>query len=87
MRSRCAFFSASLSGNSRRSRGFIPRIHLRKVWKLGEDGIQNVIEMLEEHRIKVLEIDADLSFDGLSTIVNARYPVIDVSCWAPWYQH
>ena len=49
---------------------------VRDVWGLGRDGIVNVIDFLEEHGIKVLEIDAPDSFDGLSSMVNETYPVI-----------
>ncbi|MGM9803463.1 MAG: helix-turn-helix domain-containing protein [Muribaculaceae bacterium] len=45
-------------------------------WKLGEDGINNLIEILEENKIKVMEIDAPSSFDGLSGFVNEYNPVI-----------
>lgn len=51
-------------------------IKLRNNWELGNDEISNLINLLEEHGIKVLLIDADGSFDGLSTIVNNTYPVI-----------
>ncbi len=43
---------------------------IRSEWKLGEDGISNVTEFLESKNIKVVEIDEDKSFDGLSGIVN-----------------
>lgn len=49
---------------------------LRKIWNIGTDGIVNVIELLEEHGVKVMEIDAPASFDGLSSMVNNLYPVI-----------
>lgn len=49
---------------------------LRQSWNLGEDGIVNVIEMLEEQGIKVLEIEAPEKFDGLSTIINKSHPII-----------
>lgn len=49
---------------------------LREIWSIGTDGIVNVIELLEEHGIKVMEIDAPDSFDGLSSMVNDTYPVI-----------
>ena len=52
---------------------------LRDFWNLGSDGIVNVINLLEEHGVKVLEIDAPLSFDGLSSLVNDRYPVIVIN--------
>ena len=49
---------------------------LRKEWNLGEAGIVNVIELLENHGIKVVEVDAPRSFDGFSAYVNGKYPVI-----------
>lgn len=49
---------------------------LRSEWALGNDGISNVIDLLEEHGIKVLEIEAPDSFDGLSSMVNDIYPVV-----------
>ena len=48
----------------------------RDFWNIGSDGIINVIDLLEEHGIKVIEIDAPESFDGLSSMVNDLYPVI-----------
>ena len=51
-------------------------IDLRNLWNIGFDGIVNVIDLLEEHGIKVVEIEASDSFDGLSSIVNDKYPVI-----------
>jgi Zn-dependent peptidase ImmA (M78 family) len=43
---------------------------IKKEWKLGEDGINNLIEILEDNNIKVIEIDAPKSFDGLSGYAN-----------------
>ena len=51
-------------------------LQLRDFWNIGSDGIINVIDLLEEHGIKVMEIDAPDSFDGLSSMVNDVYPVI-----------
>ena len=51
-------------------------IKLRKIWDIGADGIVNVIELLEEHGVKIMEIDAPNSFDGLSSLVNELYPVV-----------
>ena len=51
-------------------------LKLRDFWNIGSDGIINVIDLLEEHGIKVMEIDAPESFDGLSSMVNNMYPVI-----------
>lgn len=58
---------------------FISAKKLKNEWELGEDGINNVIEMLEERGVKVLEIDADASFDGLSSMVNNKHSVIVVN--------
>ena len=49
---------------------------IKEEWKLGEDGINNLIEILEENKIKVIEIDAPDSFDGLSGYANGKNPVI-----------
>lgn len=45
-------------------------------WKLGDNGISNVIETIEENGIKVIEIDAPKSFDGLSGFADGRSPFI-----------
>lgn len=39
---------------------------IRKEWELGEDGITDVISLLENKGIKVIEFDAPCEFDGLS---------------------
>ena len=49
---------------------------LREIWQLGVDGIVNIISILEEHGIKVMEIEAPDTFDGLSSFVNDVYPII-----------
>ena len=41
-------------------------IELRKVWDLGTGAISNVVELLEERRIKVFEIDANDAFSGMA---------------------
>ncbi len=51
-------------------------LKLRDAWNIGYGGIVNVIDLLEEHGVKVMEIDAPMSFDGLSSMVNDIYPVI-----------
>ncbi len=48
---------------------------LRSEWGLGTNPIPNVIEMLEENEVKVIEVDASESFDGLSTYVDDGIPV------------
>lgn len=49
---------------------------LRKKWELGNDPISNVVELLEDNFIKVVRINADISFDGMQTMVNGSIPVI-----------
>jgi Zn-dependent peptidase ImmA (M78 family)/DNA-binding XRE family transcriptional regulator len=49
---------------------------IKQDWQLGEDGINNLIEVLEENGLKVIEIDAAEGFDGLSGYVNGSKPVI-----------
>lgn len=51
-------------------------MRMRQEWKLGEDGIPSIIEMLEEHGIKVVEIDAPEKFDGLSGFIGENMPII-----------
>ncbi|MET0636659.1 MAG: XRE family transcriptional regulator [Chitinophagaceae bacterium] len=51
---------------------------LNEAWNLGHDPIPNVIDMLEEHGVKVIEIDAPDGFDGLSTWVG-KIPVVVVN--------
>ena len=52
---------------------------LRAVWKLGNNVLSNVIELLEDKEIKVIEIDAPLEFDGLSGWASEDIPVIVVN--------
>lgn len=49
---------------------------IKNEWGLGEDGINNLIEILEENNIKVVEIDAPKSFDGLSGFINEKNPIV-----------
>lgn len=50
---------------------------LRKAWKLGNDPIFNLIELLEDNKIKVIEIESSDTFDGLSAWANdGTIPVI-----------
>ena len=49
---------------------------IRKEWELGEDPLYNVLGLLEEQNIKILEVDEDVSFSGMSTNVDERIPVI-----------
>ncbi len=49
---------------------------LLKRWQLGLNPIPNILEMLEDKGIKVVEVELDEHFDGLSTLVNGEIPVI-----------
>lgn len=49
---------------------------LKEIWQLGEDGINNLIEILEENKIKVIEIEAPNCFDGLSGFIGNKKPII-----------
>lgn len=55
--------------------------HLRRAWKLGEDALPNVTEMLEEHGVKVKEVGATDEFDGCSGWANGRVPVVVLADW------
>lgn len=48
-------------------------------WDLGINALPNVIEILEDKDIKVVEIDADEKFDGLSGWANNAIPVIVIN--------
>lgn len=52
---------------------------LREAWELGNGPIPNLIELLEEHEIKVYEVDIEKNFYGLSGIVkNLAIPVVAI---------
>jgi Zn-dependent peptidase ImmA (M78 family)/DNA-binding XRE family transcriptional regulator len=51
-------------------------VSLLHKWDLGINALPNVIEILEDNDIKVVEIDADEKFDGLSGWANQHIPVI-----------
>jgi hypothetical protein len=52
---------------------------LRQAWNLGLNPIASVIEVLEDNFIKVVEVDEPPEFDGLSTFVDNKIPVIVVN--------
>ena len=54
---------------------------IREAWKLGEDAIFNVRETLEEHGIKVAEVESPESFNGFSGWADERTPVIVLARW------
>lgn len=47
--------------------------------KLGEDAISNITFLLEENGIKVVHLDAEVEFDGLSGFINKTTPFIIVN--------
>jgi len=47
-----------------------------KRWNLGFNPLPNVVEMLENQGVKVVEVDAAETFDGLSTYIQKNVPVI-----------
>lgn len=49
---------------------------LREEWNLGEDGIAKLIPLLEEHHVRVIEIEGEEKFDGLSGMAGAMPIVI-----------
>ena len=53
--------------------------HLLSIWKLGFNALPNVIELLEDHEVKVIELDATLEFDGLSGWANGKIPLIVIN--------
>jgi Zn-dependent peptidase ImmA (M78 family) len=53
---------------------------LRESWKIGNDVIHNIIELLEYNEIKVIEVADDSSlFDGLATIIDEKYYVLVIN--------
>ena len=52
---------------------------LLDAWSLGRNGIPHVYEMLEDHEIKVYDLDAPADFDGLSGHANGSVPLIVVN--------
>lgn len=52
---------------------------LLEKWKIGFNALPNVIELLEDKEIKVIELDANLEFDGLSGWANGKIPLIVVN--------
>jgi Zn-dependent peptidase ImmA (M78 family) len=56
-------------------------IMIRINWKLGEAALSNVHELLEEHGVKVKEVEADESFNGFSGWADDRTPVIVLAAW------
>lgn len=51
-------------------------VALRKLWILGIDPIENLTEVLEDHGVKVVMLEGEEDFDGLSCWANNKIPVI-----------
>ncbi len=49
---------------------------VKEYWKIGRDGISNVIETLEDNGAMVIEVEADRHFDGLSGTANGRVIIV-----------
>ena len=49
---------------------------MRKKWKLGNDPIMDVIEMLEDKGVFIVELELAESFSGLSGMLNESLPII-----------
>lgn len=51
-------------------------LDLRKKWKLGEDALTNIIDILEENGVKVFLLKTNPSFSGMSSVLNGEIAVI-----------
>jgi len=51
---------------------------LRENWGIGFNPIKNLIETLEDHEIRIFEIDADKKFDGLA-VYSGAFPIIIIN--------
>lgn len=58
-------------------------LDLRKKWNLGIDPIENVVEVFEDRGVKVILLDGEDSFDGLSCWANRKIPVVVVKKGLP----
>lgn len=55
---------------------------LRSAWKLGHEALPNVVELLEDHEVKVLQLDSADLFDGLSGWAG-KVPVVVLNSNVP----
>lgn len=49
---------------------------VRVDWELGKSPITNVLDLLESKGIKVIMVEADDDFDGLSGVINGKHAII-----------
>lgn len=52
---------------------------IRDAWGLGNGVLVNVVNMLEEHGLKVVELDAPDAFDGMHATINGKETIIVVN--------
>ena len=53
---------------------------LRSKWEIGTDPVHNIIQLLEDKKIRIVEVDdTEDKFDGLATYVNNKFPVIVIN--------
>lgn len=52
---------------------------LRQAWQLGLNPVPNVLQLLEEHGVKVLEKEGPEDFDGLATYADGHRPLVVVN--------
>lgn len=53
---------------------------VRRVWNIGSDAISNVIELLEDHHVKVIYINSGDAYDGMQTwVLEYHVPVIAIN--------
>jgi len=52
---------------------------LLNVWKIGFNALPNVIELLEDKEVKVIELDVNEQFDGLSGWSDTHIPIIVIN--------
>ena len=58
-------------------------VSLRRLWELGMDPIENLTEVLEDRGVKVVLLESEDNFDGLSCWANEKIPVILVKMGLP----
>ena len=71
-------FSYDLSDIEVSSHSDVKRVvaRIRKDWNLGFGPLSNIIDLLEAHGVRVIEIEAPDAFDGMCIFVGENKPVI-----------
>ena len=60
---------------------------LRHAWDLGEDPIENLSEVLEEHYLRVVLVEGGEGFDALTLWADNKFPVIAIRRGLPGDRH